>query len=103
MEHTNALRRKQSADRQNVRMMRRTKRRRRGRTWGKVQGEDEGEEANYSPESITPDVNEEIIYLCINTKLFTLSLRLCVYSCAAGQLIAEGGRENLHGKSVLAN
>lgn len=54
--------------------------------------EDEVKGANYSPESITPDVNEEIIYLCISTKLFTLSL-LCVFvcSCAFRLLIVEGG------------
>lgn len=59
--------------------------------------------ANYSPESITTDENEEIIYLSISTKLFMLSLCLCVYPCALGPLIAAGGgdkpaRENCVGK-----
>lgn len=49
--------------------------------WGKVYRGNEVEGANYSPESITPDINEEIIYLCISTKLFTLSLcfRVCIH------------------------
>lgn len=36
---------------------------------------------NYFCESITPNANEEIIYLSISNKLFTLSPRLCVFMC----------------------
>lgn len=60
--------------------------------WGKAYRGNEVEGASYSPESITPDINEEIIYLCISTKLFTLSpcFRVCIH-VPFGLLVVEGG------------
>lgn len=104
MEHTNAQGRKQSVDRQNVRMMRRrTKRCKRGRRWGR-EGVQKyrrwrfGVGGGYSCESITPNANEEITYLYISNKLFTRSTHLCVHALSDHCLLKREEGTNLPGK-----